>query len=371
MMKSLLLFACLGAGIAATAQNRTPGDTLKSPVSLGGGKALIRVYAPKAGEVKLTGDFTRTPISLTSDGQGTWKAEIGPLRPDYYTYTLTIDGVRTLDPKNPAVKQGIASLENVVLIPGPETAFEDVQNVSHGELRQVWYSSATLGRMRRMHVYTPPGYEKGKENYPVFYLLHGAGDDDSGWSTIGRAGFIFDNLIAAGKMKPMIVVMPNGSMPPPEAGTPMNMNRMRELFSSELLKDILPRVEATYRVKTSPADRAIAGLSMGGFQTLDVVLSRPDLFAWAGVYSSGFFGPSIEDAETRYAKSLNDKDFNNKKKLFWIAIGKDDFVMDANRKTLALLDKHQIRYQYKETEGGHTWINWRQYLNEFTPMLFR
>lgn len=369
-MKSLLLITCLAAGYTATAQNRTPGDTLRSPLSSGPGKALIRLYAPKASEVKLVGDFTRTPIALTSDGQGIWKTEIGPLRPDYYTYTLIVDGVRTLDPKNASIKQGIASVENVVLIPGSETAFEDVQNVPHGELRQVWYSSSTLGRMRRMHVYTPPGYEKGRDSYPVFYLLHGAGDDDSGWSTIGRAGFIFDNLIAAGKIKPMVVVMPNGSMPT-EPGTPLNMNRMRDLFSSELLKDILPRVEAGYRVKTSPADRAIAGLSMGGFQTLDVVLSRPELFTYAGVFSSGFFGPSIDEAETKYSKSLNDKDFNSKKKLFWIGIGKDDFVMEANRKTLALLDKHQIRYQYKETEGGHTWINWRQYLNEFTPMLFR
>ncbi len=354
----------------------TPNDTLKSPKVLNDKRVVIQIYAPKATEVTVGGDFTSGGklLSLTKNDQGVWSVVIGPLTPDYYTYTLMVDGVRTIDPKNPVIKQGISSLENVMAVPGAETAFEENRAVPHGEVREVWYSSNTLGMMRRMRVYTPPGYEKGNTKYPVFYLLHGGGDDDSGWNTVGRAGFILDNLIAAGKAKPMIVVMPNGSMPmPPSTGmpNPQAMSNMRALFADEFLKEIMPMVEKRYRTLPNPENRALAGLSMGGFQTLDVTLTRPELFNYVGVFSSGFFGPSIDEAETKYAKALSDPNFNKGKKLFWIGIGKDDFVMDANKKTLALLDKHQIKYQYKETAGGHTWINWRQYLNEYVPMLFR
>lgn len=375
----LVVFALFMASLA-TAQTPqrtpTPNDTLKSPKVLDDKRVVIQIYAPKASDVMVGGDFAsgNKPLPLTKNDQGVWSVTLGPLTPDYYTYTLTVDGVRTMDPKNAMIKQGISSLENVMMVPGPETAFEDNRAVPHGEVREVWYSSNTLGMMRRMHVYTPPGYDKGNTKYPVFYLLHGGGDDDSGWNTVGRAGFILDNLIATGKAKPMVVVMPNGSMPmPPSTGmpNPQAMNNMRALFADELLKEIMPLVEKTYRTQPNAENRAIAGLSMGGFQTLDVTLTRPELFNYVGVFSSGFFGPSVDEAETKYAKALNDPSFNKGKKLFWIGIGKDDFVMDSNKKTLALLDKHQIKYQYKETSGGHTWINWRQYLNEYVPMLFR
>lgn len=375
----LVVFASLMASLA-TAQTPqrtpTPNDTLKSPKVLDDKRVVIQIYAPKASDVMVGGDFAsgNKPLPLTKNDQGVWSVTLGPLTPDYYTYTLTVDGVRTMDPKNAMIKQGISSLENVMMVPGPETAFEDNRAVPHGEVREVWYSSNTLGMMRRMHVYTPPGYDKGNTKYPVFYLLHGGGDDDSGWNTVGRAGFILDNLIATGKAKPMVVVMPNGSMPmPPSTGmpNPQAMNNMRALFADELLKEIMPLVEKTYRTQPNAENRAIAGLSMGGFQTLDVALTRPELFNYVGVFSSGFFGPSVDEAETKYAKALNDSSFNKGKKLFWIGIGKDDFVMESNKKTLALLDKHQIKYQYKETSGGHTWINWRQYLNEYVPMLFR
>lgn len=354
----------------------TPNDTLKSPQVLADKRVLIQIYAPKASEVTVGGDFLpgQQPLSLTKNEQGVWSVLTGPLRPDYYSYTLMVDGVRTMDPKNPVIKQGISSLENMMAVPGPETAFEDNRAVPHGEVREVWYQSSTLGMMRRMHVYTPPGYEKGTAKYPVFYLLHGGGDDDSGWNTIGRSSFILDNLIAAGKAKPMMVVMPNGSMPlPAQTGTPdaQAMNRMRNLFAGELLKDVMPYVEKNYRTLTNPENRAIAGLSMGGFQTLDLTLTRPELFDYVGVFSSGFFGATADEADTKYAKVLNDPTFNRGKRLFWVAIGKDDFLMEANKKTLALLDKHQIKYQYKESSGGHTWINWRQYLNEYTPLLFK
>jgi enterochelin esterase family protein len=368
-----------GAKAQQAQRQPTPNDTLKTPQALADKRVIFKIYAPKADEVTVSGDFLsdNKPLSLTKNEQGVWSVTVGPLRPDYYTYTLMVDGVRTADPKNPVIKQGISSLENVFLVPGPETAFEDVSNVPHGEVREVWYSSSSLGTMRRMHVYTPPGYEKGVTKYPVFYLLHGGGDDDSGWNTVGRAGFIIDNLLAAGKVKPMIVVMPNGSMPlPPSSGTgtaPSNqaLTRMRSLFANEFRNDIMPHVEKTYRTLPKAENRALAGLSMGGFQTLDLTLTNPELFNYVGVFSSGFFGPTIDEAETQYAKALGDPNFNKTKKLFWVGIGKNDFVMDANKKTLALLDKHNIKYQYKETEGGHTWTNWRQYLNEYAQMLFK
>ncbi|UHG90535.1 esterase [Spirosoma oryzicola] len=354
----------------------TPNDTLQSPRVLNDKRIALSIYAPKASEVTVSGDFLSPakPLSLAKNEQGVWSVLIGPLKPDYYTYTLTVDGVRTIDPKNPVIKQGISSLENVMTVPGDATAFEDNQSVPHGEVREVWYPSKSLGMMRRMHVYTPPGYEKGATKYPVFYLLHGGGDDDSGWNSIGRAGFILDNLLASGKAKPMIVVMPNGSMPmnnKPGSDLAQSMSAMRALFADELLKEVMPQVEKTYRTLNNRENRAIAGLSMGGFQTLDVTLSHPELFDYVGVFSSGFFGATIDEAETKYAKALQDPAFNKGKKLFWVEIGKDDFVMDANKKTLALLDKHNIKYQYKETDGGHTWINWRQYLHEYAPLLFR
>lgn len=354
----------------------TPNDTLKSLRILDDKRAVISLYAPKATEVVVSGDFQKQykPLSLTKNDQGVWSVVTDPLKPDYYTYTLTVDGVRTMDPKNPIIKQGISSLENVMTVPGPETAFEDNTTVPHGEVREVWYQSKSLGMMRRMHVYTPPGYEKGATKYPVFYLLHGAGDDDSGWNSIGRAGFILDNLLAANKAKPMIVVMPNGSMPmnlTPGSNMNQAMSDMRTRFSNELLNDVMPTVEKTYRTLTNRENRAIAGLSMGGFQTLDVTLSHPELFNYVGVFSSGFFGNTIDEADTKYAKALQDPSFNKSKKVFWIEIGKDDFVMDANKKTIALLDKHKIKYQYKETDGGHTWVNWRQYLHEYAPLLFQ
>ncbi|KAA9353444.1 esterase [Larkinella humicola] len=375
-----LLITALLLGFQTLAQTPprqpTPNDTLKSPKVLTDNRVAIQLYAPKASEVTVVGDFMTVmkPLNLTKDANGVWSVTVGPLKPDYYTYTLTVDGVRTMDPKNPVIKQGMSSLENVMALPGAETVFQDNRPVPHGELRQVWYQSSTLGMARRMHVYTPPGYEKGTTKYPVFYLLHGGGDDDSGWPTVGRAGFILDNLLAAGQAKPMIVVMPNGSMPlPPSSGmpNPAAMQQMRALFADELLKEIMPYVEKTYRTQPNRENRAIAGLSMGGFQTLDVTLTRPELFNYVGVFSSGFFGATIDEAETKYARALNDPGFNKNKKLFWIEIGKDDFVMDANKKTMALLDKHQIKYQYKETAGGHTWTNWRQYLNEYVPLLFR
>src|SRR5205807_3609123 len=197
-----------------------------------------------------SGDFLGTagPATLTRNDKGVWSVTLGPLTPDLYSYAFTVDGVRTIDPKNPMIKPGIASVDNMIFVSGTEADFEDHKNVPHGDIRKVWYQSTTLDAQRRMHVYTPPGYDAGTERYPVFYLLHGGGDEESGWSTIGRAGFILDNLIAARKARPMLVVMPNGSMPRPAdapaapPGGPAAA-AAQERFADELLKNVIPHVE--------------------------------------------------------------------------------------------------------------------------------
>src|SRR5689334_4240386 len=229
----VLFFLALSVSSVAHAQGTpqrqpTPNDTLKSPEVLPGGRVAFRIYAPKASEVSIGGDWIAQGLGtggkLQKDEQGVWEITVGPLPPDFYSYSFTVDGVRTLDPKNAMIKQGVSSLDNMFFVPGDAAGFEDNKSVPHGEVREAWYQSSTLGMQRRLHVYTPPGYDSSKAKYPVFYLLHGGGDEDSGWSTIGRAGFILDNLIAAKKAKPMIVVMTNGSLPRPPVvpGAPAN-----------------------------------------------------------------------------------------------------------------------------------------------------
>jgi enterochelin esterase family protein len=382
----LLLDSVVSSQAAAQPPGRQPtqNDTLVSPEVQADRRVTFRIYAPKASEVTLRGDWMGAgPLKLEKNQQGVWSVTTDPLIPDFYSYAFTVDGVKTLDPRNPTIKQGITSLDNMFFVAGPEAAFQDNQKVPHGEIRQVWYQSSTLGAQRRMHIYTPPGYDSGTERYPVFYLLHGGGDEDSGWSTIGRAGFILDNLLAAKKAKPMLVVMPNGSMPRPTnlpAATPgaqptpevvAARTAAQERFSNELLKDIIPLVEKNYRVLPGRENRAIAGLSMGGGQTLRVVTSHPDQFAYVGVWSAGI-GQNAADFEKRNEAFLdNAARVNQQIKLFSISVGDKDFALTGSKTLSEILNKRGIKNELHVSGGGHTWINWRQYLNEFAPKLFR
>jgi enterochelin esterase-like enzyme len=392
-MKSIFRFAAVAgfllfltplAGIRAQAPPRqpTPNDTLKSPEVRADGRVTFRIYAPKAMEVTVGGDWIPQGLGaggrLAKDEQGVWEITVGPLPPDFYSYSFTVDGVRTLDPKNATIKQGVASLDNMVFVPGEAAAFQDAKTVPHGEIRKVWYASSTLGAERRLHIYFPPGYEAGKAKYPVFYLLHGGGDEDSGWSTIGRAGFILDNLLAAGKAKPMLVVMPNGSLPRPPVvpgapPDPVAMAAFQDRFASELLKDVVPFVEKNYRVAPGAANRALAGLSMGGGQTMRTVASHPDQFAYVGVWSAGVNPQTTADFEKRNAVFLDSaQKVNQQIKLFSISCGEKDTLAIAGSKNLAeILKKRNIKHDLQITPGAHTWINWRQYLNAFAPQLFR
>lgn len=383
----LLLPATAGAALAQQQPRQpTPNDTLVSPEVHGDKRVTFRVYAPRADEVSLRGDWMEGPgtLKLVKDDKGVWAATVGPLKADFYSYAFTVDGVRTIDPKNAMIKQGVTSLDSMFLVPGPEAEFEENKPVPHGEIRKVWYQSSTLGQQRRMHIYFPPGYESSKERYPVFYLLHGGGDEDSGWSTIGRAGFILDNLIAAKSARPMIVVMPNGSLPRPTnlpAVTPGTtpspevaaaMAAAQERFTSELLKDVAPFVEKNYRVLTGRENRAIAGLSMGGGQTLRAVVSNPDQFAYVGVWSAGVNPQGSSDFEKNAAAFLNSSEKINKQvKLFSISVGDQDFALAGSKNLSEVLKKRGIKHEMNISGGGHTWINWRNYLRDYAKVLFR
>jgi enterochelin esterase family protein len=383
ILAGLLAAASLppGRAWAQMAQRQpTPNDTLKSPEVMPDGRVIFRVYAPKASEVTVTGDFVAQGRgqggNLQKDGDGVWSLTVGPLPPDFYTYTMTVDGVRTADPKSGNVKVGVSSIENVVEVPGEASAFQAIRPVPHGEIRTVWYQSSTLDMMRSMRVYTPPGYDTGREKYPVFYLIHGGGDDDSGWPSIGRAGFILDNLIAAKKAKPMLVVMPNAAMPRPANAPALSgvasLFQMENKFPDELLKNIIPYVEKNYRAIATRENRAIAGLSMGGFQTLSIGPANVDKFAYIAVWSMGVPAEATEDYVKRNAQFFSNPDQTNKQlKLLSISVGDKDFLLDSAKSLVSMLKKQNIKHEYHETAGGHTWINWRLYLNDYAQQLFR
>jgi enterochelin esterase family protein len=361
----------------------TPNDTLQSTQVTPDHTVTFRIYAPKASDVFLSGDFGAGG-RMTKDEAGVWSLTVGPLAPDFYVYAFTVDGVRTVDPKNPLIKQGFSGVDSMFEVAGEEMDFEATKDVPHGEIRAVWYRSRTLGMHRRMHIYTPPGYEGAAERYPVFYLLHGGGDDDSGWSTIGRAGFILDNLIAARKAVPMLVVMPNGRLPLPAnlprftPGAPASsefraaMTAVLIRFTDDLMNEVVPLVEKTYRVKTGPENRALAGLSMGGGQSLGLILSHPDQFAYVGIWSAGLFGANVAEWEERNKAFLAAAEqFNQRVKLFEISVGDNDFALAGSKSLAEVLEKHGLRTALHISVGGHTWSNWRRYLWAFAPRVFQ
>ena len=343
-----------------------------SPEVLPDRRVIFRLYAPEAGNVALrAGDIPNLGESaFTKTDDGVWEAAIGPVDPGSYRYTFTVNGVQVLDPRNTSVSESNTTVQSLLYVPGAE--FMDTRNVPHGAVASVYYHSSTLGRTRRMHVYTPPGYEAGQQKYPVFYLIHGGGDNDDAWTSVGRAGFIMDNLIAAGKAKPMVIVMPHGHttterVPP----TPTRPPGATDEVVNDFLKDIVPYVDKNYRVLTDRSSRAIAGLSQGGGQTLIISIPNLEMFGYIGVFSSGLYQVNVPEWEKEHLRELDNDAWKKGLKLFWFATGSDDFIMDSTQETMALLKKHGYELVYKETGGGHTWINWRNYLNEFAPQLFQ
>ncbi|HYE33325.1 MAG TPA: alpha/beta hydrolase-fold protein [Methylomirabilota bacterium] len=381
MKTRAFVLKCLSSLVAGTlfavslhGQNRpSPPPPVVSPEVSPDRKVTFRVQAPKAAEVRLSGGDIPGGTNLVRDfakgTNGVWELTIGPIPPGAYRYSFNVDGMTTVDTRNVLVSESNQNIWSLVHVPGAE--WMDNRDVPHGSVSEVTYWSSTLNRFRRLHVYTPPGYEAGSSRYPVFYLLHGASDSDNSWNTVGRAGVIMDNLLSAGKAKPMIVVMPHGHT---------GQSRAAGEFEKEFVVDIMPHVDKRYRTLADRNHRAIAGLSMGGAQTLNIGIPHLEQFAHLGVFSSGVFGiaggqrgpqqqgPSFEE---RHKTQLTDPKLKEGLKVFWFATGKDDFLVQTSRATVEMFKKNGFNVIYKETEGAHTWDKWREYLNEFAPMLFQ
>lgn len=359
----------------------TPNDTLKSVEVQPDRHVRFRIWAPNATEVKLQAEGPEstpgiTPeeayknlggVPLVKGDQGIWEATIGPIEPGIYRYTFFVDGVSTTDPRNPLTSQSLTQSRSMYEVPG--AAFMELRpGVPHGAVATVYYDSVATGGQRRMHIYTPPGYEGSTSRLPVLYLLHGGGDSDDSWSTVGRAGAILDNLIAAGKSVPMIIVMPAGHISTEFRLTP-GFRMGHDAFNDDLVKVVLPYVDAHYRTLADRDHRAIAGLSMGGGQTLTIALTDSADFAYVGVFSSGWFPNTLkEEEDTDIAQyRASGKPF----RLFWVDAGKYDIALQNSHATVALLNKAGIKTEEHESGGFHAWNNWRDYLNLFAPLLFQ
>ena len=376
-----------------------PGPVVVSPEVSADRRVTFRILAPDAQKVELRspGDIPGiggrgvAPPELTKGAEGVWERTFGPLPAGAYRYVFTVNGVTVVDSRNPNTSQTNTTVYSLAVVPGSDVF--DTKNVPHGAVASVHYNSTALGGIRRMHVYTPPGYETSRERYPVFYLLHGAGDVDDSWSSVGRAGFILDNLIASNKAKPMIVVMPAGHVngagaalggKVPEAavqGMP-GVGTGPDPFANDFLTDLLPYVEKNYRVLTDRPNRAIAGLSMGGNQTLNIAIPHLEKFAYVGVFSSGIItgargaapaqtGPFAESWEKQHLTELDNAASKRGLNLLWFSTGKEDGLIPTTRNTVELLKKHGFKPVFLESEGAHTWLNWRDYLSAFAPQLFQ
>ncbi len=353
-------------------------------------KVTFRLYAKDASGVKVSGDWLPgygSSVDMARNDTGMFSLTVGPLEPELYSYTFIVDGVRMIDPNNVQELRDGSRYLSFFIIPGDQSDLYMYNDVPHGSLAKIWYNSPVLGMQRRLYVYTPAGYEDSNSEYPVLYLLHGAGGDEDAWTTMGRAIEIMDNLIAQSKARPMIVVMTNGNanqeaaqndIPLPEVSPQERMAsyaRYAGKFEESVVKDVIPFIQKHFRVYTDKDHRAIAGLSMGGAHTQTITNDNPKMFSYIGVFSMGLmnFGRQNQDAaklaEERSAKVEALK--NSGYKLYWIGVGKDDFLYKSVQDLKADLDKHSFKYIYRETPGGHTWTNWRIYLSEFAPLLFK
>jgi len=306
---------------------------------------------------------------MVKDTAGVWEATTDPISEGFHYYSLLIDGVALADPSSETF-YGMGRMASGIEMPIKGEDYYALKDVPHGEIRIRSYYSAVLDKWRQFYIYTPPGYDVDvNERYPVLYILHGGGEDERGWATQGKTNLILDNLIAAGKAKPMLVVMPDGNVGVPGFGE----NSLR-MFEAELKQSIIPFVERTYRAETDSKNRALAGLSMGGLQTLYVGLNNTELFSWLGVFSSGWILPmqsTIADAQYALMKKNVDR-INGNLKLFWIGIGgKEDIAYKNCQSMLSRFDEMKIKHAYSEYPGGHTWPVWRHNLFDVAPLLFK
>ena len=406
MTKKVIIAALLALGCAtANAQEKLFNQaSVQSPVINNDGTVTFNIYAPKAVKVEVSGDFlpkttvdtpfgpqeTTIPAQLTEGKNGVWTFTTEKLAPELYSYTFNIDGMKDVkDPANVYVNRDITTYTNIFIISsdkGDKGDLYRVNEVPHGDLAKVWYNSPTLKMQRRMTIYTPAGYDKGK-NYPVMYLLHGAGGDENAWSELGRAAQILDNLIAQGKAKPMIVVMPNGNTNCQAAPGEWSKGMYQPSFlgtgeqpvasMEESFMDIVNYVESHYKVSKGQKSRAICGLSMGGGHSFMTSKLYPSTFGYIGLFSAAIHVNG--EGNDTYAKFSKDNKtqtqlanlFAAKPSLYYIAIGKTDFLYEQNAGLRRYLDEKGYKYEYVETEGGHIWRNWRIYLTDFAQKVFK
>jgi enterochelin esterase-like enzyme len=378
-----------GQATAAQAPQRRP---VVSPDIQPDHRVTFRLAAARATEVILSGDWEgENNVPMKKDDQGVWSATVGPLAPELWSYSFTVDGVRTLDPANVDNYRDGQRLSSIFIIPGPESAiYAHNPGIPHGFLHQVWYPAPTLKMARRAYVYTPPGYESGSSRYPVLYLHPGGGADEDAWTSLGRLPQIMDGLIAQGKAKPMVVVMQNinprqwaapGSAllareseapagPQPagrtQRATPnWPLNEGHAAIGESLVRDLIPFVEKNYRVDASAESRAIVGLSQGGGPVVIATNRYPRLFGYIGLFSSRplFDEPALT--------ALNALKAGGVVKLYWVSAGDTDFAHDGAKVDFDVIQKIGFNTRWLETHGAHTWITWRMHISQLAPLLFR
>ena len=406
MKKLFIAVAALAIGLSANAQQALfGGPSVESPVINEDGTVTFRFQAPKAIKVEVTGDFLPTvkqevefggnKMTFDAPGVGVLKEGKGGVweyttpfvvAPDMYNYTFRVDGVSQIDPHNMWVNRDVASLTSVLLVPakGERSDLYAIHKVPHGTVSKVWYPSKTAGFDRRLTVYTPAGYETSKAKYPVLYVLHGIGGDEDAWVTQGRATQILDNLIARGEAKPMIVVFTNGNISCEAAplenaqgyvNPTMSLPQTMEGTFESAFPEVVKFIDSRYRTVAKKQGRAICGLSMGGFHTLYITLNNPDMFNYSGMFSAAIgTGSEAQAAHPEIYQNVDAKlatYFSKKPALLWIGIGKTDFLIQSNNEFRAKLDAAGYPYKYMETDGGHIWKNWRIYLSEFVPLIFK
>ncbi len=397
MRKFLSLASCALLALCANAQQALWGaPQIVSPQINEDNTVTFRLAAPNAKEVKVTGDFLPTQKINTPfgefDGPGTadlvqkdgvWEwTTPAALAPELYSYTFLVDGLKITDPSNVHQIRDVASVTNVFLIDGGRASYYKIKDVPHGTVRKMWYESPGLGLNRRLTVYTPAGYETSNKKYPVFYLLHGMGGDENAWTELGRAAQILDNMIAEGKAEPMIVVMTNGNAAlqaaPGEsslgfAAPTIQLPKTMEGSFETCFPEVVNFVDKNFRTIAKKEGRAIAGLSMGGYHSLHISKQYPDMFDYVGLFSAAIMPDKSVASAPVYADfdAKLKKQFEKKPALYWIGIGDKDFLYKANEEYRQLLDRNGYQYTYFETPDGHIWKNWRIYLTEFAPKLFK
>jgi enterochelin esterase-like enzyme len=359
----LLLSVCLFLDLPLEAASRW--QSIVSPQVHKDRRVTFRLRAPGAKQVGVNVQFQRGLQPMTRNKDGVWSVTLGPAEPDIYEYSLVVDGLEIVDPSNSWLKVWLSTAKNLVEVPGDRPMFFQQQQVPHGTVHLHGYHSKSLGVTRGLYIYTPPGYETSRNiQYPVLYLLHGMGDAEDTWTVVGRANVIADNLLAKDKARPLVIVMLYGHTP----STPPDMRSIGNYgaFEKDLIEDVIPYVQQRYRVSSKPGGRAIAGLSMGGGQSLTIGLGNLELFAWVGAFSSAV--PRGQNLDNLLAKP---EAINKKLELLWIGCGRNDFLFQQNQKLIERLKADNIKHVAHITDGAHEWRLWRRYLNEFLPLLFR